>query len=191
MSIRLNLNDILLPEDDILKYNDDVLKDRIARLTRLLEEDVPLDDVVRIKYYRTLYSKLTKENGIFVILNILAHSMQLQNILASIHDDPVPVESKGLVKTMKDLEVEPVNHLPVRDLASQTESEPFILSWSIMKSLSRQIYQELIERFGPPTVVKVAAQFITFGTKSSKILIFDLKQKLIGILDPPLRKILY
>lgn len=79
----------------------------------------------------------------------------------------------------------------IRDLASQTESEEVLLSWTIMKSLSRQIYQELVSRFDIPTVINVSNQFMIFGTKSSKILIFDLKQKLIAVLDPPLSKLLW
>lgn len=76
----------------------------------------------------------------------------------------------------------------VRDLASQTETEEVLLSWTIMKSLSRQIYQELVSRFDVPTVFSVSSQFIVIGTKSSTILVFDLKQKLTAILDPPLSK---
>jgi WD40 repeat protein len=125
----------------------------------------------------------------YLILSLELYN-QLDHVLSTISYN-VPLESKeSVLKSRKDLEQEEPVKQDVRDLALQTESEPYVLAWSAMKSLSRQIYQELIQRFGSPSVVKVGSEFIMFGTKSSKILLFDLKQKLIGILDPPLRKII-
>ncbi len=114
---------------------------------------------------------------------------QLDHVLSTISYDLKNDSKESVHKSRKDLEQKETVKQDVRDLALQTESEPYVLSWSVMKGLSRQIYQELIQRFGSPSVVKVASEFIMFGTKSSKILMFDLKQKLVGILDPPLRKI--
>ena len=58
-----------------------------------------------------------------------------------------------------------------------------------MKSLSSQVFKELISRFGSPTVLRVCSKFMIVGTMSCAILVFDSCQKLIGILDPPLSKI--
>jgi hypothetical protein len=59
------LHEILIPEDNILKTDDATLKDRIAKLSKLLEQDnLSVDEMVMIKYNQILYSKFTKENGI-------------------------------------------------------------------------------------------------------------------------------
>ena len=125
---------------------------------------------------------------VFYLILALELYNQLDHVLSTISYN-VPLESKeSVLKSRKDLEQEEPVKQDVRDLALQTESEPYVLSWSVMKSLSRQIYHELISRFGSPTVVAVGKEFSSFGTSSSKILMFDLKQKLVGILDPPLRE---
>ncbi len=177
MSNRLSLNDVLLPENHIIDADDKTLQDVIAKLTKILEQegDLPLDDIIKIKYHQKLYAKFTKENEL---------DMQLDNILSGIKYE----NSQCIAQSRKECDHEEEVVPNVRDLAVQTESEPYVLSWSVMKSLSRQIYHELISRFGSPTVVAVGKEFSSFGTSSSKILMFDLKQKLVGILDPPLRE---
>ena len=62
----IDLSDILLPHDDLLKINDDILKDCIGKLSSLLErDDLDQETLVKIKYERELYSKFTIENCIF------------------------------------------------------------------------------------------------------------------------------
>ena len=51
---------------DLLKINDDILKDCIGKLSSLLErDDLDQETLVKIKYERELYSKFTIENCIF------------------------------------------------------------------------------------------------------------------------------
>ena len=62
---------ILLLEDEICVSDDHTLKDRIAKLTGLLQrDDINSNDVLMIKYYRELYSKFTRENSDFCDLII-------------------------------------------------------------------------------------------------------------------------
>ena len=63
----IDLSDILLPHDDLLQINDDILKDCIGKLSSLLErDDLDQETLVKIKYERELYSKFTIENCIFI-----------------------------------------------------------------------------------------------------------------------------
>ena len=70
----------------------------------------------------------------------------------------------------------------------EMESIPFILSFAGLTRLSKQVYEELLNRFGMPAVAKFSSKYIVIGTRISYIMVFDLNQRIVGILDPPLSK---